>query len=101
MSSTSRIPTLTISVIDGATNEVTATIDVGSFPSGIAVNSTTNTVYVTNPGSNTISVIDGATNTLTATIVLGGHSLGVAVNPKTNLIYVTNVSSSSVLAIKV
>ena len=32
-------------------------------PFGIAVNPTTNLVYVTNPRSNTVSVIDGKTGT--------------------------------------
>ena len=33
---------------DGATNTVTATVDVGGVPGGVAVDPATNTVYVTN-----------------------------------------------------
>src|SRR5690242_3194091 len=36
----------TVSVIDGATNTVTATITVGGFPQGIAANPATNKIYV-------------------------------------------------------
>ena len=60
-----------MSVINGATNTVTATIAVGAEPDGVAVDATTNTIYVANNGDNTVSVINGATNTVTATIPVG------------------------------
>jgi len=41
----------TISVIDASRNKVTAKITVGKSPVGIAVNPTTNTIYVTNYAS--------------------------------------------------
>jgi len=47
---------------------VTATISVGSGPTGVAVNSSTNTIYVTNTNASTVSVINGSSNTVTATI---------------------------------
>ena len=47
----------TVSVINGQTNTVTATISVGAAPFGIAVNPKTGTVYVTNSGDGTVSVI--------------------------------------------
>ena len=52
----------TVSVIDGKTNSVTTTIQLGWGPSGISVNPSTNIVYVTNSVGNTVSVIDGKTN---------------------------------------
>ena len=58
-------------VINASTNTVTNTITVGSGPYGIAVNKTTNTIYVNNCNANTVSVINGATNTVTATIPVG------------------------------
>jgi YVTN family beta-propeller protein len=67
----------TVSVIDEATNTVTANIAVGSGPTGVAVNPATNTAYVTNYGSGTVSVIDEATNTVTATIPLPVGAVGV------------------------
>jgi YVTN family beta-propeller protein len=62
----------TVSVIDEATDQVTATIAVGADadPFGVAVDPDTGTVYVTNSGNSTVSVIDGATNQVTATIAI-------------------------------
>jgi hypothetical protein len=48
----------------GKTNTVTATIKIGTNPSGVSVNPTTNTVYVANNGDNIVSVIGGKTNTI-------------------------------------
>jgi YVTN family beta-propeller protein len=46
----------TISVINGDnTNAIVKNIPVGEFPSSVAVNPKTNTVYVANSGSNTVS----------------------------------------------
>src|ERR1700726_663108 len=50
---------------------VTATIEVGTTPGGVAVDPATHTVYVTNINDDTVSVIDEATNTVTATIAVG------------------------------
>jgi YVTN family beta-propeller protein len=83
----------TVSVIDGATNAVTATVGVGTSPNGIAVNPTTDLIYVANNGAGTVSVIDGATDAVTATIPVGLFPEGVAVNPVTDRIYVTNGST--------
>ena len=46
-----------VSVIDGATNTVTATIGVGSGPAGVGVDPATHAVYVANVNDNTVSVI--------------------------------------------
>src|SRR5574337_284691 len=76
-----------VSVIDTATNTVTATVNVGDNPRGVAVNPAGTKVYVTNYGSNNVSVIDTATNTVTATVNIMVYNpntvdpSGVAVNP--------------------
>ena len=46
----------TVSVIDTATNTVTANVAVGAEPTGVAVNAFGTRVYVTNEGSGTVSV---------------------------------------------
>src|SRR5215831_9019994 len=61
----------TVSVIDTATDTVSATIPVGLTPDGVAVSPDGSKVYVTNASSNTVSVIDTATNTISATIPVG------------------------------
>ena len=71
----------TVSVIDGATCNATATsgcgqipptVTVGYQPVSVAVDQGNNTVYVANPGiantANTVSVIDGATCDATTTL---------------------------------
>ncbi len=80
-------------VVDTTTNSVIKTIRVGDSPSQVAVNRTTNLIYVANPGSNSMSVISGRTNKVVATI--DANTLGlsffrpyvVAVNERTNKVY--------------
>src|SRR5271165_449358 len=57
----------TVTVINGQTNMVTATVTVGINPQYAVVNSVTNKIYVSNRRDNTVSVIDGATNTVIKT----------------------------------
>lgn len=70
--------------------QVIATIAVESFPSGVAVNSETNRIYVTHRSSNTLSVIDGAINSVITTIPIENGPNNLDVNPVTNKVYVTN-----------
>jgi YVTN family beta-propeller protein len=89
----------TVSVIDGATNAVAATVTVGNTPFAAAVNAVTGQVYIANAGSNTVSVIDGATNTVAATVTVGNDPVGVAVNAVTGQVYVANEGSGNVSVI--
>lgn len=86
----------TVSVIDKATDTVTATIDVGSSPHGVAVTPNGKKVYVTNWGSSTVSVVDTATKTVTKTVSVGDGTYGVAVNPDGTKVYVANAGCSTV-----
>jgi YVTN family beta-propeller protein len=92
-----------VSVIDGTSNTVVATVAVGIDPWAVAVNPNTNLVYVANEGSDNVSVIDGANNTVVATVALGtdprARPRGVAVNPSTNRIYVANWNGYTVSVI--
>jgi YVTN family beta-propeller protein len=78
----------TVTVIDTATNTVTATIPVGANPEGVGVTPDGRTVYVANVGETFVSVIDTATNTVTATIPVGAGPFGVAVTPDGSTVYV-------------
>ena len=63
-----------ISVIDGTTGKVLDNnITVGRYPAAIAVNPTTNKVYVANSGSNSVSVIDGSINDVVAGVTFNIH----------------------------
>lgn len=78
-----------------------ATIPVGSAPVGVAVNATSNKIYVANSGSNDVSVIDGASNSVVATSADPNavSPVAVAVNPTTNTIYVANCQSNNLSVI--
>ncbi len=93
---------MTVSVIDTATNTVTATVIVESSPTGVAVSPDGSRVYVANLGSNMVSVID-ATKTPPAVIanvtVIGSSPFGVAVSQDGSRVYVTNRDSNNVSVI--
>ena len=82
-----------VSVIDGATRTVTATVPAGANPRGVAVDPDTHTVYVANYDG-TVSVIDGATRTVTATVPAGENPNGVAVDPGTHTVYIINSNNT-------
>ena len=89
----------TVSVIDGASNAVVATVALGRVgPIAVDVNPTTNRVYVSGG-----SVIDGAlaesdpASAVIATLPVFGHSIGV--NPTTDRIYLGNLNGSTVSVI--
>ena len=88
-----------VSVIDGATDTVTANVPVGSNPMGVAVDNVSDTIYVTNAGSDNVSVIDGATDTVTANVPVGSYPTGVGVDRTTDTIYVANRNSNTVSVI--
>jgi YVTN family beta-propeller protein len=89
----------TVTVIDGATNSSTSVAvgyNIGSIrPRSLAINATTNKIYVVNYcgsdpfcGRNgTVTVINGADN-YTSSVNVGRLPVVLAVNPVTNLIYV-------------
>jgi YVTN family beta-propeller protein len=74
-------------------------IDVGGQPDGVAVNSVTGTVYVTDPTMGTVSVIDERSGTVAAVIVLGGEPGDIAVDEVTNRVYVANPPGGTVAVI--
>lgn len=90
-------------VFDFATNSVISTItDPNAIdPVAVAVNPTTNTIYVANKGTNNVSVIDGSTNAVVATVADPKAVLpsGVAVNSTTNTVYVANEGSNNISVI--
>jgi YVTN family beta-propeller protein len=103
-----------VSVIDGATNTVTATIQLpyttsadleGGSPTaqGIAVDQATDTIFVSNwslsGGRGSVSVIDGATNTVIANVPVGTTPDGIAVDQATGMAYVANFGSNTVSVI--
>ncbi len=78
-----------VSVINGATNQVTATIALSAAPVTIATDPAANTVYA--GAGNAVSVIDGATNQVTATVAIssGFSAEGLGVDPSTHTAYLS------------
>jgi YVTN family beta-propeller protein len=78
----------------------TPQVDVGDLPSAIAVDSTSNSVYVANSDSDTVSVISGENNTkIGEDIPVGEQPTTIATNEDTNATYVVNTASNSVSVI--
>ncbi|MGH8980839.1 MAG: YncE family protein, partial [Acidimicrobiales bacterium] len=69
---------------------VPSPVTVGTSPYGVAMDATTDTVYIANTGSSSVSVIDGATNTVIATVTVGTEPRAVAVDATTDTVYVAN-----------
>jgi YVTN family beta-propeller protein len=91
-----------VTVIDGSNDAVIANIQVGTAPRGVAVNTVTHMVYVTNYSSGTVSVIDGSSKTTVAvatTLTAGTNPYAVAVNSVTNFVYVGNQGSNNITVI--
>ena len=92
-----------VSVINGTTNTIVATIPVGKNPQAIAYNPANGLLYVANTLSGTLSIINGTSNSLIGSIPLGDYPgkspTGIAVNPINNTIYVTNMGSNTVSVI--
>ncbi len=82
----------TVSRIDLATATVSATIDVGSQPTGVATGA--GSVWVVNSGDDTVSRIDPATNEVTATVPVGDGAWDIAIAD--GAVWVTNETDESV-----
>jgi YVTN family beta-propeller protein len=88
-----------VTVIDGATNSIITVTDPNALALGgtdsrgfaVAVDSTTNKIYVVNEGSHNVTVIDGANNsTVTVADLNALAPVAVVVDSATNTIYVAN-----------
>ncbi len=63
---------------------------------GIAVNPTTNNVFVSNSADNSLSVIDGVSLQTVEVVPMPGDPGSVAANPVTNLVYISNRAANVV-----
>ena len=82
-----------VTVLNGQTRAVVATVKTGSGPEAIAINPRTNRIYTANSGEGSVTVIDGNTNTVAATVRAGQAPRCIAVNPVTYKIYTVNYGS--------
>jgi YVTN family beta-propeller protein len=107
----------TVSVLDAARCNATnvsgcgrkpASVKVGDFPGGIALDAKTNTIYVTGQVTNDVWVIDGkACNAHVRSgcaraprrVAAGPGARGIAINARTDTIYVANTAVGTVSVI--
>ncbi len=82
----------TVSIIDGATDAVTATVNLpaGGNPSDVAVDVSTQKVYIAERANGTVQVINAASHQLATPIAVGGIPASVAVDPTTHTLFVAN-----------
>ncbi|MFC7933821.1 IPT/TIG domain-containing protein [Streptomyces cinereoruber] len=87
-----------VSVVDTASNTVTATIPVGQMPQAIAATPDGSTVYVANGYGNSVSVISTATNTVTQTISGLTYPSSLAVSHDGSELWVSSNSTIKVIS---
>lgn len=86
-----------VSVLDGASGGLLATIPVGVEPVDVAISPDGGRAYVANRGDDTVSVIDAAQNqVLGAAVPVGSEPRGLAVSPDGSRLYVSNSGDDTV-----
>ena len=87
-----------VSAFDPA-KAVAKSVKVGSEPVALAIDESTNRIYVANNASGSVSVIDGANDIVVATVNVGSLPYVLAVNPVTNKIFVSNTFKDDITLI--
>jgi YVTN family beta-propeller protein len=88
----------TITVIDSATNAVTATIDLGAYTAeGLAIDPSTHTLYAADSFDNVLLVINGSTHTLTKAVPVGASPFNLAIDLAAHRVFVLGTNTVSVV----
>jgi uncharacterized protein (TIGR03437 family) len=88
-----------VTVVDGATNQVLATLSLPKGPRAFGHDSHNGRVYTANYYANNLSVIDAKTDRIVATIPSGGAPRDLVYNPVERKIYCANESTDDVTVI--
>jgi large repetitive protein len=93
-----------LAVVDGATGTVEASLSLGAYLDGVAVDAATDMIYVTHyatGGASSVVVVNGGTNAVAATIPEpeDSHPEGVAADSDTDTVYVANYGTQNVAVI--
>jgi YVTN family beta-propeller protein len=78
----------TVSIVDGESNALVANPAVGRVPRDLAINTTTNQVYVASGASHAVFPVDGGSHTVGRAVPVGNPG-AVAVDSASNRIYAT------------
>ena len=89
------LPVLFDGGASASTGPVVSNVRVGTYPIGVAFDSSTGDLYVANYHSASVSVIDQANDSVVATVAVGSHPWGVAFDPSNGDIYVANDASDT------
>lgn len=84
----------TVSVIDGRSDRVTATIPVDSLPYSIAVDQQTNQIFVSSVYSDSLKIVDGVTNRVISMKAISADA--IEINSGADLVYLMGYESSAI-----
>ncbi|MFF7388118.1 beta-N-acetylglucosaminidase domain-containing protein [Streptomyces scabiei] len=85
-----------VSVIDVARGEVTATVRVGRVPAGLALTPDGGTLWVANYTDGTVQPVDTDTLRAGATVAVGSGPENMAITPDGRTLYVANIHDNTV-----
>ncbi len=85
--------------LQGTSDAVVGTVNVGSSGTGVLYDYVNDQVYVALGSLDVVAVLNGTNNTLVGYVAVGGDPVGLAVDPYDGLIYVTNAASNTVSVI--
>ncbi|MEE1761268.1 beta-N-acetylglucosaminidase domain-containing protein [Streptomyces sp. SP18BB07] len=85
-----------VSVIDVASGEVTATVAVGRVPAGLALTPDGGTLWVANYTDGTVQPVDTGTLEAGATVAVGAGPENMAITPDGRTLYVANIHDNTV-----
>jgi len=89
----------TVTIIDGATNQVLVTRAVPSYPGALVWNSVANRVYCLCSDGNRVAVIDGASDVVIERIRVPENPVRAVYNPTQNKLYVACVGDADTIAV--
>jgi YVTN family beta-propeller protein len=89
-----------VTIVDGATNHVLATVPVGTCPMELEYDPQGNKVYCMNMGGDNVTVIDGATNQVLNSLPVGDYPQAICRSPRTGRVFVANEWGSSISVIR-
>ena len=88
-----------VSVVNGTTNLVTASITVGGSPNGIVFDPSNGDFYIANYGGDSVNIVNAATNTVGTPIPVGTHPSAILFDSSSDQLFVANWGSGNVSVI--